>query len=343
MMKKANNIILTMKVLPRRVLVTGGAGFIGSHLVDLIARQDRQVCIIDNLSTGSLDNLRKKDNIKLVKGEVTDQPSVGSVMGNVDAVVHLAAILGHELCLRNPELANQVNANGTLTILEEARKHDIKRFVLASSAAIYGNATKLPITEDSKLEPLTPYGASKLAAERHCLDYARLYGLSTVCLRYFNVFGPRQTARQYSGVITEFMKNLREDKPPLVFGDGLQTRDFVSIGGVVNATVLALDSETAAGAYNIATGVETTIQNLATTLISVTGRPFTPPHAPARSGDIRRSVGDTHRAEDELGYSPRTNLNEDLRNLWQWYLSTLAHPSIARVTCCPHKVAPHLT
>jgi UDP-glucose 4-epimerase len=118
------------------------------------------------------------------------------------------------------------------------------------------------------------------------------------------------------------MKNLREDKPPLVFGDGLQTRDFVSIGGVVNATVLALDSETAAGAYNIATGVETTIVRLATTLISVTGRPFTPPHAPARSGDIRRSVGDTYRAEDELGYSPRTNLNEDLRNLWQWYLST---------------------
>jgi UDP-glucose 4-epimerase len=243
-------------------------------------------------------------------------------MGNVDAVVHLAAILGHELCLRNPELANQVNANGTLTILEEARKHDIKRFVLASSAAIYGNATKLPITEDSKLEPLTPYGASKLAAERHCLDYARLYGLSAVWLRYFNVFGPRQTARPYYGVVTEFMKNLRHNQPPVVHGDGLQTRDFVSVGDVVGATVLALDSETASGVYNIVTGIETTIQNLATTLISVTRRTLTPAHAPPRSGHIRRSVGDTHRAKDELGYSPKTNLDEDLRNLWNWYLTT---------------------
>lgn len=322
MIKKICCMILSMKVSSGRVLVTGGAGFIGSHLVDLITRQGRQVWIIDNLSTGSPDNLRKGENVKFVKGDVTDQSYVGSVIGNVDAVVHLAAILDHELCLRNPELANQVNANGTLTVLEEARKRDIERFVFASSAAVYGNATKLPITEDSKLEPLTAYGASKLAAERHCLEYARQYGLSTVCLRYFNVFGPRQTARQYSGVITEFMKNLRHNQPPLVHGDGLQTRDFVSVNDVVDATILALDSKTANGVYNIATGVETTIQDLATTLISVTGRTLTPAHAPPRSGDIRRSRGAIGRAKDELGYSPRTNLDEDLRNLWNWYLST---------------------
>jgi UDP-glucose 4-epimerase len=275
---------------------------------------------LDNLSTGSPNNLRKEDNLKFVKGEVTDRVSVSSVLGNVDVVVHFAAILDHELCLRNPELANRVNANGTLIVLEEARKHDIKRFVFASSAAVYGNTTKLPITEDSKLEPLTPYGASKLAAEQHCLDYARLYGLSTVCLRYFNVFGPRQTARQYSGVITEFMKNLRRNQPPVVHGDGLQTRDFVSIEDIVNATILALDSETASRVYNIATGIETTIRDLATTLISVTGRTLTPTHAPVRIGDIRRSVGDIHRAKEELGYSPRTNMDEDLRKLWNWYL-----------------------
>jgi len=146
--------------------------------------------------------------------------------------------------------------------------------------------------------------------------------LSTVCLRYFNVFGPRQTARQYCGVITEFMKNLRYNEPPVVHGDGLQTRDFVSVEDVVAATILTLDSETASGAYNIATGVETTIGSLATTLISITGQTSTPTNAPARPGDIRRSVGDIHRAKDELGYSPRTNLNEDLRNLWNWYLTT---------------------
>ena len=148
------------------------------------------------------------------------------------------------------------------------------------------------------------------------------YDLSTVCLRYFNVFGPRQTARQYSGVITEFIKNLRHNQPPVVYGDGLQTRDFVGVEDVVGATILALDSETARGAYNIATGVETTIRDLATTLISVTGRTLTPAHAPARSGDIRRSVGDIHRAREQLGYSPKTNLTEDLRNLWNWYLTT---------------------
>jgi UDP-glucose 4-epimerase len=311
-----------MKLLPKRVLVTGGAGFIGSHLVDLLAKQARHVSVLDNLSTGSLDNLSKDDSVKFVKGDVTDPSAVGGVMANVDAVVHLAAILDHELCLRNPELANQVNANGTLTVLEEARKRDVKRFVLASSAAVYGNATKLPITEDSKLEPLTPYGESKLAAEQHCLDYARQYGLSTVCLRYFNVFGPRQTARQYSGVITEFMKNLRHNKPPIIDGDGLQTRDFVSVEDVTNATVLALDTETASGVYNIATGVETTIQNLAKILVSITGRTSTPIYAPARSGDIGRSVGDIYRARKQLGYSPTTNLDEDLRNLWNWYLST---------------------
>jgi UDP-glucose 4-epimerase len=222
--------------------------------------------------------------------------------------------------LRNPELANQVNANGTLTVLEEARKHDIKRLVYASSAALYGNATQLPITEDSKLAPLTPYGASKAAGERHCLDYARLHGLSTVCLRYFNVFGPRQTARQYSGVITEFMKNIREDKPPVIFGDGLQTRDFVGVEDVVRATLLALDSDTAEGVYNIATGIETTIGSLAAKLISITGRTLMPICAPARSGDIRRSAGDIRRAKEQLGYSPRTNLDEDLSQLWNWYI-----------------------
>jgi UDP-glucose 4-epimerase len=215
-----------------------------------------------------------------------------------------------------------VNVNGTLVLLEEARRHDVKRFVYASSAAVYGHATELPIKEDSQLAPLSPYGVSKAAAEQLCLEHAQTYGMPTICLRFFNVFGPRQTARQYSGVITEFMKNLRQDKPPRVYGDGLQTRDFVNIVDVADAILLALNSETAKGAYNVATGVETTIESLALKLISIAGRTSKPLFAAPRAGDIRRSVGDIRKAREQLRYSPRTSLDEDLRGLWNWYVAS---------------------
>ncbi len=307
-----------MITLPQRILITGGAGFIGSHLVPPLLKQGQQITILDNLSTGSLENLADLKAVRFVKGEITDRSLVSELMSNVEEVIHLAAIVDHDTCLRNPDLAHQVNVNGTQVLLEEARRRGIKRFVYASSAAVYGHAMQLPIREDSKLAPLSPYGVSKAAAEQLCVEYAQSYGMGTICLRFFNVFGPRQTARQYSGVITEFVKRLRNGGPPTIHGDGLQTRDFVSVEDVVDAVLLAVASEAAEGVYNVATGVETTIEALALKLISIAGQRSKPIYASPRAGDIRRSVGDISRARQELRYSPRTNLDEDLRRLWNW-------------------------
>jgi UDP-glucose 4-epimerase len=313
-----------MRALSVRILVTGGAGFIGSYLVKRLLERGLEVTILDNLSTGSLKNLAELNAAKFVKGEITDRSLTGKLMSDIGSVIHLAAIVDHETCLRDPALAREVNVNGTRILLEEARRCDVQRFVHASSAAVYGHAVKLPIREDSALAPISPYGVSKAEAEQRCLEYAQIYGMRVTCLRFFNVFGPRQTAGQYSGVITEFMKNLRQRKPPVIYGDGLQTRDFVNVQDVVGAIMLAADSETATGVFNVATGVETTIEGLALKLISLANQDSKPSHALGREGDIRRSVGDISKAKDQLGYSPRTNLIENLRGLWNWYVKPSA-------------------
>jgi UDP-glucose 4-epimerase len=308
-----------MNALSGRVLVTGGAGFIGSHLVKRLLERGLKVTVLDNLSTGSLNNLAEAKAAEFVKGEITDSSLTGKLMSDVDVVIHLAAIVDHETCLRNPALAQEVNVKGTQVLLEEARRGDVQRFVYASSAAVYGHAVELPIREDSVLAPISPYGVSKAQAEQRCLEYAQTYGMRAICLRFFNVFGPRQTARQYSGVITEFMKSLREGRSPVIYGDGLQTRDFVNVQDVADAIMLATDSETATGVFNVATGIETTIEDLALALISIAGESSKPTHGPPREGDIRRSVGDISKAREQLGYLPRTNLVENLHGLWNWY------------------------
>jgi UDP-glucose 4-epimerase len=311
-----------MSALSGRVLVTGGAGFIGSHLVKRLTERGLEVTVLDNLSTGSLKNLAEVKAARFVKGEIADRSITGELMRDADAVIHLAAIVDHETCLRDPALARAVNVNGTRILLEEARRSDVQRFVYASSAAVYGHVTEVPIREDSALAPISPYGVSKAEAEQHCLEYAQTYGARAICLRFFNVFGPRQTARQYSGVITEFMKNLRDGKQPVIYGDGLQTRDFVNIQDVVEAILLATDSETAVGVFNVATGIGTAIEDLALELISIASQGSKPIYGPPRTGDIRRSVGDISKAKEKLGYSSRTNLVKDLPGLWNWYVGS---------------------
>jgi UDP-glucose 4-epimerase len=311
-----------MSALSGRVLVTGGAGFIGSHLVKRLTERGLEVTVLDNLSTGSLKNLAEVKAARFVKGEIADRSLTGALMRDAGAVIHLAAIVDHETCLRDPALARAVNVNGTRILLEEARRSDVQRFVYASSAAVYGHATEVPIREDSALAPISPYGVSKAEAEQHCLEYAQTYGTRAICLRFFNVFGPRQTARQYSGVITEFMKNLRDGKQPVIYGDGLQTRDFVNIQDVVEAILLATDSETAVGVFNVATGIGTAIEDLALELISIASQGSKPIYGPPRTGDIRRSVGDISKAKEKLGYSSRTNLVKDLPGLWNWYVGS---------------------
>jgi UDP-glucose 4-epimerase len=306
-----------------RMLVTGGAGFIGSHTVDRLVAEGRQVLVLDNLSTGSLENLApyiSDGSVRFVKGDISDRSLLSELMGSVEAVFHLAALLDHEECLRNPQLADQVNHRATIGLLEEARKHAIQRFVYASSAAVYGDASRMPITEDCELAPLNPYGASKLAGERKCIEYWQTCELRTICLRYFNVFGPRQSSRQYSGVTTAFMRKLNQGQAPTIYGDGLQTRDFVHVSDVATANILALDSDRNGEVYNIASGRQTTINALAQNLIDISGQSgVTPVHTSERQGEIRDSVADIRKARTQLRYSPQTDLQIDLADLWNWY------------------------
>ena len=304
------------------VLITGGAGFIGSHVIDRLMNRDCRILVLDDFSTGKLENLSEHiQKITVVKGDIRSQSFLDTSISDVEAIIHLAAIVDHEACLRNPDLAKAVNADGTLAMLEAARKLDVSAFVYASSAALYGEPRKLPVSEEMEPAPLAPYGTSKLLGEQHCLRYFREYGIRTVCLRFFNVFGPRQSAKQYSGVITEFMKRLSKGEPPAIQGDGFQTRDFVNVADVADAILLALDSERkASGIYNIATGNETTINNLADILIQLSDKKsITPIHELPRKGDIRRSVADITKARAELGFNPKTILERDLSELWEWY------------------------
>ena len=307
-----------------RVLVTGGAGFVGSHLVNELVRQGHQPIVLDNLSTGKLQNIQPHLESKaatLIEGDIRHPSTSQKAASQADAVIHLAAIVDHETCLRHPEKANQVNGEGTRVILEAAKDNHVKRFVYASSAAIYGATTALPINENVHLAPLSAYGSSKLIGERHCLDYRDRHGFSVVCLRYFNIFGPRQVSRQYSGVITQFIARLKESKPPVISGDGEQTRDFTSVHDVVKATLSALNTEQASGIYNIATGKETSINQLAHLLMDISGKKHLEPiYGPSREGEIRRSVADIRKARKELDFVPETDLPRDLSRLWAWQL-----------------------
>jgi len=307
-----------------KTLVTGGAGFIGSHLVARLAADHQPVIIYDNMSSGRIENIQaslRQGRVKLVEGDVRNELKLAEQMSGVNSVIHLAAIADHNICLKDHALANDVNGNGTRVVLEAARQHGVRCFIYASSAALYGEPSSLPVSENAELSPLAPYGVSKLAGERHCLQYSKDYDMRVVCLRFFNVFGPRQTATQYSGVITEFMNRLRKKKAPLIYGDGLQTRDFVNIRDIVEAIVLALGSKTAEGVYNIAAGRETTINQLAATLTKISNQSINPVHEAARIGDIRRSVADISRAQADLRFNPKTNLESDLRELWDWHLN----------------------
>jgi nucleoside-diphosphate-sugar epimerase len=306
-----------------RILVTGGAGFIGSHLVDALIREGKQVYVLDDFSKGSMENLAAHiatNAITIKKGDIRNRNHVDELASKVDAVAHLAAIVDHTQCLKDPCLAESVNSEGTLNVLETAKECGVKRFVYASSAAVYGDTMKVPITELTETNPISPYGTTKLAGEKHCHEL-QSNELATVCLRFFNVFGPRQSiSSQYSGVITAFMQKLLNGEPPIIHGDGLQTRDFVWVTDVVQGIVRAIESGVSDITFNIATGIETTIDALAKKTAELSGLShLSPIHVEERRGDIKRSVADISKAKRELHYNPRTDLDEGLRTLWMWY------------------------
>lgn len=300
--------------------MTGGMGFIGSHTVDSLLLNDAEVWVLDDLSSGHLHNLaRWKHDTKLhfKKASLTNYRVVDSLTRKVDAVIHLAALVSPLISVRKPETTNNVNVSGTLNVLQAGLRNEIDRVVFASSSSLYGNTWPMPVSEDTVLNPITPYGVSKLAAEKYCKVFSQQYRHGTISLRYFNVYGERQSSNPYSGVIAIFANRLIRGRRPLIFGDGRQTRDFIDVSDVARANLLALQSREGKGdVFNIGTGVPTTINKLAKILMELTGRrDLAPVHQRTREGDIRDSYADVAKARRILNFRAEVPLKDGLRLL----------------------------
>lgn len=293
----------------KRALVTGGAGFIGSHLVDQLVAQGVDVVVLDDLSTGKRKNLKNViDRVTFIEGSVTDPTTVARVMADVDVVFHQAAVASVPKSLEDPLGTHAVNVTGTLNVFEEARKAGVKRVVYASSCAIFGDDPELPKRETSPVVPKSPYALHKLTGEKYAKLYGELFGLSTVGLRYFNVFGPRQDpSSPYSGVISIFSTRIAEGKPITIFGDGKTTRDFIFVEDVVRANLLAAEAENPSRAYCVGTGVETTLLDVVSALEDAIGKKATVLHGEERAGDIKRSVSDSALVQKELNFKAGTD------------------------------------
>lgn len=300
--------------------MTGGAGFIGSHTVDHLLAEGVEVVVLDNLRSGRLENIRQhvnKRNFRFVRGDIRDSHLVKDLVSDVDAVIHLAALVSVPESIKDPALTYAINVNGTLNLLKASVNFGVKRFVYASSCAVYGDAENLPIKEDYPPKPLSPYASSKLTAEDYVQKYNRNFGLETVCLRYFNVYGPRQIYSDYSGVITRFINRLTNGLPLVIFGDGEQTRDFVYVTDVAEANILALKHAKAVGEiFNIGSGVATSVNRLANMLLELAGKnSLETVHSEPREGDIRHSVADISKAKDKLGFVPKVSLKDGLKRI----------------------------
>jgi UDP-glucose 4-epimerase len=308
----------------QKCLVTGGAGFIGSNLVERLIGDGVQVQVLDNLSTGFLKNLEPfLGDIDFTQGDVRDLDTLQEVMLGVEVVFHQAAVVSVPKSVEDPIEAAMVNSLGTLHVLEAARRAGVRRVVFASSCAVYGDLPQLPKKENAETRPLSPYAVSKLHGETYAFLYSDLYGLETVCLRYFNVYGPKQDPTSpYSGVISIFMDRAVRGELPTIFGDGEQFRDFVYVADVVQANLLAAYRDNIAGAVmNIGTGSSVTVNSLWESISQFTGVEGEPARAEKRPGDIRESVADISRARELLDYQLHYSFEEGLELTWRWYRS----------------------
>ena len=315
-----------------RYLITGGAGFIGSNTVDELVRRGHSVVVLDDLSTGKAENLAQaKSKINFVRQSITDLDAVREACRGVDRVIHLAAQTSVPRSVNDPIETNHINVDGTLNVLVAARDAHVKRVVFASSCAIYGKTSDLPIRETSALAPISPYGVSKMVGEMYGQVFEQLYGLEFVPLRYFNVFGPRQDpGSPYSGVLSLFNAAIMQGTQPTVYGDGEQSRDFVYVGNVVEANLLAAEAEHARGhAFNIGTGNRYTLNQTLSLLEKITEKPARANYAAARDGDIRDSQGDIAIAKEILGYNPRFGFEEGLQQTWEWFSASEGAPNRA--------------
>jgi UDP-glucose 4-epimerase len=301
-----------------KALVTGGAGFIGSNLVLALLERGDSVVILDDLSSGCDANLPASTRAQFIRADVRDSRGVRDAMEGVSCVFHLAASVGNKRSIDHPVRDAEINVLGTLQVLEAARAAGVRKIVVSSSAAVFGELKTLPIREDHPAEPDSPYGASKLCAEKETLAFGKLYGIETVCLRYFNVYGPRQRFDAYGNVIPIFVFQALREEPLTIFGDGEQTRDFVHVGDVVQANLKAADTAGVRGAFNIGSGTRISINELVDGLrTTMDGLPPVR-YASARPGDVRDSLADITAARTAFGFRPRIGLTAGLADYVAW-------------------------
>src|SRR5262245_34036487 len=301
-------------------LVTGGAGFIGSHLSEALLHRGHRVRIVDNLVTGMRRNLDHLAGVEFIEGDLADSAVATAVVQGVDYVLHQAAIPSVPRSVKDPITSNRANIDASLNILVAARDAGVKRLVYAGSSSAYGDTPTLPKREDMPTNPLSPYALQKLVAEQYCQMFTRLYGFATVTIRYFNVFGPRQDpGSPYSGVISLFATALIEGRQPIIYGDGEQTRDFTYIANVVDGVLRAVDAPSAAGeVINVATGGRISLNHLLRAMNGIAGTSVDAIYKEPRAGDVRDSQADITRAKSLLGYAPLVGLEEGLRATLEW-------------------------
>lgn len=301
-----------------KTLVTGGAGFIGSNLVSLLLDEGHQVTVLDNLSSGYRRNLSSFPQICFIEGDVRDDTAVEKSARDVEVIFHLAASVGNSRSIEFPVEDSEINVLGTLRILEAARRAGTRKVVFSSSAGIFGELKTLPIREDHPVEPDSPYGASKLGAEKLCLAYSKLYDLESICLRYFNVYGVNQRYDAYGNVIPIFAHRMLHGLPIIIFGDGEQTRDFVNVRDVVHANYRAALTRGVSGAFNLGSGTRISINGLVELLRQLSRLPMEVHHGPPRKGDVQDSLADISAATRVIGYQPTVSIAKGLEDYIRW-------------------------
>jgi len=305
----------------KKVVVTGGAGFIGSHIVEYWAKQNADVFVLDNLRSGFEKNLNGFENVTFVRGSITDKDVVFSVLENADYVHHLAAMISVPESVENPFECVSINVNGLLNVLEASAKHKIKKIVHSSSAAVYGDNPVSPKTISMKPEPKSPYGITKLDGEYYLQSYLENFGLQTISLRYFNVFGPRQDPKsQYAAAIPIFVNNALQNKEIIIYGDGEQTRDFIFVKDVVAANVLAATTENVNGTFNVACGSAISINQLVKLVLELTNSKSHIRYEKERAGDIKHSLASIEETKQQLGFQPKHDLLEGLKETINYFI-----------------------
>lgn len=315
------------KTTVAKYLVTGGAGFIGSHIAERLVKRGDSVRVFDNLSTGSLENLAHLgDAVEFVQGDLQDERAMAAAVDGVEVVFHQAALASVPRSVKHPLATHSACVTGTVTLLDCCRKAGVRRVVYAASSSAYGNSPKMPKVETQLPQPLSPYAAAKLAGELYCEAFAAAYELETVRIRYFNVFGPRQDPNSpYSAVIPLFISALQRGDRPIIFGDGEQSRDFTFVGNVVSANLLAATAEGVSGnVYNVACGGSLSVNDLLRAICQVLEKPFDPDYQPPRTGDVKNSWADISAAQRDLGYQVEVKFEEGLQQTIEYYVNSAA-------------------